>query len=66
MKNKTIVDIMAMAQSYNNEIIKGMPPILASNVGSLEFPTDEEIYKYRKQRHEEYQKWLEQEIEECE
>lgn len=65
MKNKTIVNIMAMAQSYNNEIMCGMPPLISKG-SVLEFPTDEEIYKYREQRHKEYKEWLEKEIEECE
>lgn len=64
MKNKTIVSILAMATMYRNDMINGMPPICITTGKPPEFPSQEAIDKYRKTKMEEYEQWLEQEIEE--
>ena len=66
MKNKTIVNILAMAEMYNHDMFSGTPPICITTGKPPEYPSQESINEYRKTKMEEYEQWLEQEIEEVE
>lgn len=63
MKNKTIVSILAKAEMYNHDIFSGIPPICITTNKPPEFPSQEAINEYRKIKREEYEQWLEQEVE---
>ena len=43
MKNKTIVNILAMAERYNHDMFSGIPPIRITTGKPPEFPSQEAI-----------------------